>query len=278
MFLGVAVSAPYCATASTECLRVLSAAAGKQFCVDVTSMGRIRIKTAYNGSVLAESEDGAIAFGVYNYLELKFTCAASGSVQVKVDGVEKIALTSDLNLRQSGSGSCGQIMLGCLNGGSMYSHNTYWDDFYLHSGDGDAPFNDFLGDRRIDGLCFTADGGDADWTSNKASHYDAINDVGSGYATYYNESDAVSERDSYTVALPAGTVTTVTARAHCRNPGGGTAKFKPFMTVDGTRYYGDEVQLPSDTCDLREYTWYSNPAGGAWPATVEIGWETTELS
>jgi len=282
---GVRVKPQYCAAASTEMIRVRSAAAATQFCLDVTNVGRIRVKAAYGGAVLAESADGAITFDVFQFLEVQFTCDGTDTVQVWVDGVEKIALTSSLNLRQSGAGGFGQLMLG--GQASTTSFNTYYDDLYILDSSGDAPFNDRLGDQKLDGHLPTADGTGHDWTHTAASVYQSINVVGSAYATNYTQSDTVGQRAG--VAITPNSFTTihaVTIRAYCRNPGGGTAKFRPYVKIGGTRYYGDEVTLPADTCDLREYVWYKNPAlsppNDAWTTaalgSAELGWETTELT
>jgi len=266
-------------------IRIRSATGATQFDIDVTPAGRIRVKTAYNGTVLAESADGVITFGAYQFLEVQFTCTGTDSIQVWVDGTEVIALTTGINLRQSGAGGFGQLLLGPYS--SSISAFTDWDDLYILDSSGDAPFNDRLGDQKMDGHLFTSDGSVLQWTSNKASHYDAINDRGSTYATYYNESDAEGECDCYGITPnDMTTILAVTIRAYCRNPGGGTAKFRPFVKFgegSGDVYFGDEVTLPADTCDLREYTWYENPqTTAAWTKTqlqsVEFGWECTELS
>ncbi len=282
--VGFAVSAPIgTIAASTQFLNIVSSTGGVQFVVDVTIAGRIRILTAAGGSVLAESSDGAWPAGAtYQYLEIKFSCTGDDTVQVRINGSDVIASTSGLNLRQSGAGGFGRLY---FKAATTNGATTFFDDVYVLDSSGDAPFNDFLGDLKVDGHLFTADGL-TDWTSNKANHFDAIDDIAFTYATYYNESDTVGEQDSYEITPhDMATIRAVTIRAYCRNPGGGTGKMKPFTKIGGTLYYGTEITLPADTSDLREYTWYTNPSaapGTAWTkaalTSAEFGWETTEIS
>ncbi len=276
--LGVALYMLYASTNNGEMIRVRSAAGATQFCLDVTNDGRLRVKTAYNGSVLAQSAAGAMSFGIFQFLEVQFTCDGTDSVQAWVDGVEVIPLTGGLNLRQSGAGGFGQLLFGNFGEG-----HTYWDDLRILDSTGDAPFNDRLGDWKQHGHLPTADGDDADWAKTAASYYDSINDVGGGYATHYITGDAVGERVS--VKITPGDMTTiqgVEVVAYGRNPGGGTVKVKPYVLISGTRYYGDEIGPLSDTADKIGYLWKKNPAtDSAWtktailPANAQFGWEVT---
>ncbi len=262
--------------------QVVSAASANQFVVDVTTAGRLRVKASATGAVLAESVDGVIEASIWHYIEIKFTCTGTDTVQVRVNEADVIPSTGGLNLRQSGAGGVGMLRFASAGNAGWY------DDMYLLTTGSGSPYDDFLGDKKIEGHLFTADGALTGWTSNKASHYDAIDDRGttfSPYYTYYNESDAVGEKDSYSITPAAmTTVNAVTLCAYARNPGGGIAKMKPFVrSSGGTLYYGDEQTLVSDPCNLLEYTWYSNPASSlSWTkadlSSMQFGWESTELA
>jgi len=283
---GFAFAQEALAGVNTEWIRVKSAApaSGNQFTLDITAAGRVRVKVSAAGAVLAESADGAIKLdGTFQFIEIGFQCAASASVAVWVNGVSVLSGNA-LNLRQSGAGGCGRLV--CGSPANNVANAAFYDDMYLLDTTGDAPFNARLGDYKVDAHLFTADD-DVEWASTEAAHHDSINVVGANYAVDYIESDGVGEQDSF--AITPGDMTTIQAVelvAYCRNPGGGTAKCKPFVKIDSTIYYGDEVTLPADTCNKRSYVWLLNPAGDPdpipWTKAVvtdaTFGWETTVLA
>ena len=253
-----------------------------QFVIHRTSTNALEVRATAGGTLLATSADNVVTPTSWQYLEIKSVChASSGSVIIKINGVEVINV-SGVNTQNAGSGG---ISLIHMRNYSDTGGGACIDDLYICDETGPAPFNDFLGDVEVHGNKFTSDETDGTFTTNDTTHYGAIDDIGSGYETKYIEGDAVGEKDSFGI-VPASdnpSVYAVEVVAHGFNSGGGTAKFKPYVNIDGVRYYGSELISPAGSSDKRSHVWPLNPkTGGSWSklviAAAEFGYEVTELT
>ncbi len=254
----------------------------QQFVITRTSADALEIRDHSGGSVLASSSDGVVSVGTYQYWEIKAYCHdTNGYVVIKIDGTEVINATG-INTQYSGTGAFNYLHFRNYNNDS--NRDTFIDDFILMDNSGTS-FNDFQGDLAIVGHLPDTDGTDSDWTSTQANHYDSIDVIGSGWDTDYIESSTEGHQDSYTIT-PGGTYPSILAlevAAHGINPGGGTAKIKPYAKIDSVDYYGDELTMPAGSDSKVSYIWETNPATGTlWSKTVvqnsEFGFEVTEIS
>lgn len=245
----------------------------------ITTTGAIQAKTA-GGASVGQTADFIITAGVWHYWEIKVVCdASSGSVVIKIDGTDVLNVTG-VNTQGYGSNGITQLYWLCNHSGAV----NYLDDFIVFDTTG-ATFNDFLGDLAVIGHVPEADGTDTDWTSTKASQYDAVDDLGSSYNTDYIESSGEGHQDCWTIT-PSGTypsILGVEVAGHGFNSGGGTAKVTPYVRIGGVVYYGDELTLSAGTTDKVAYTWKTNPATAAlWSkadvAAAEFGFEVTEIT
>jgi len=261
-------------------LDFFSTANGRQFAVDWTAAGRIRILSAPGGSVLAESADAALSFDIYQFFEIKFTCHASnGTVQVRIDGLDVIAETTGLNLQQSGSGGVAKIRWRGPN-----EVANYIDDFYLLNQTSPAPV-DFLGDIKVDVFWPTSDGNYAQFAPDAgANHYDAIDDNFANAVTHYIESDTVGQKDSFAIT-PAGdlpTIHAISVRSTSRNSDTGVAEGTLFIRQGGVDYEqasferGDSIEQDDQMLLRRPDT------GGMWTKAaleaMEFGFEFSAAS
>jgi hypothetical protein len=281
MVIGFAVSPASGATASNRFLDILDGSGVTQFVVGCTTAGRVQVKTAPAGSILAESSDGAITFDIYQYFEIKFTVdSSSGTVQVRVNGADVIASTGSLNTQQAGSGGAQKIQWRSL----MTTGLNYFDDLYLCNLSG-ATYNDFLGDVKVDAFVPTADGNYSQFTPSTGSdHYDVINDNGPAADDEYIESSTVGHRDSFEIT-PTGNLPTIYAialRSVSYNTDTGVAEGTPFVRMGGIDYdqsafnRGATVEYDDAILTARPDT------GGPWTKTVllttEIGWQFSNAS
>jgi hypothetical protein len=200
LIVGFAIKPPTGGTPNGAFMQFRDSSDTVQFVVDLTAAGRVRVKSATGGSVLAESSDAAISFDVYQYFEIKCTIdSSSGTVQVRVDGADVIPATGSLNTQQAGSGGAQKLLWHSWSNGV----NTDYDDLYLCDTSG-ASFNDFLGDIKVDPVFPDADGNYSQFTpSTGTDHYDVIDDVGPGGLTEYNEAATVGYRDSFDITRVA---------------------------------------------------------------------------
>ena len=280
LIIGFAVK-PTAGTANSCFLTLMNAAGTTQFVLDCTEAGRVRVKTSPTGSVLAESADGAITFAIYQYFEIKFTCDGSDTVQVRVNGADVITSTSGLNLRQAGSGGVKFIRWNGFTTSS--SQDAYIDDLYIENQSG-AKYKDFLGDVKADAFWPTADATYQQFTSNRPTHYDAINDVGDAAVTYYIEEDTVGQKDSFTLT-PTGDLPTIHAimiRSIARNSDTGIAEGTPFVRYGGVDY--DQTPFErGDTYLYDDTILTARPDTGgvltkAFLEAMEFGWEFSAAS
>jgi len=251
----------------------------RQFVMDWTSAGRIRILSAPGGSILAQSADGALTFDIYQYFEIKFTCDdTAGIVQVRIDGVDVIAETGNLNLQQAGSGSILKIR---FHAPANQIYNSF-DDLYLCNQLGS--YSDFLGDVKVDAFLPTGDGNYQQFTSNRSTHYDAINDIGVNAVTYYIESDTVGEKDSFSIT-PTGdlpTIHAISVRSTACNPDTGVAEGTLFIRQGGVDY--DQATFErGDTIKRDDQMLLSRPdTAGVWTKAaleaMEFGFEFSAAS
>jgi hypothetical protein len=254
----------------------------QQWCCRFTSGRAFEIRDVYNGNILATSDDYAITWDSWHYIEFQFTCTGSDTMIIRVDG-NVVMSASGLNLQYYGSNGVNAIWFGQPATGALSWYAIY-DDLYLLDNTG-TTFKDFLGDVAIDGHLFEADGTDQDWTPNTGpDHYDNINVNTSSYATDFIEGDTEAYKDSFTVTPTeyASGILGVEVSAFCYNDTGGEAYIRPYCIISSVRYYGDDSQVSNGSTNKRSYIWERNPAtSGFWTnsqvAATEFGFEVYSL-
>jgi hypothetical protein len=137
-----------------------------------TMQGRITIdptghvKAWRGSSTVLGTSASAISFGPFHYIECKYKVDPSaGIVEVKVDGVVVLSLTSQ-NTRSSSNSYSNGVILAALSTGA--GTTVWWDDFYICD-DTTSADNTYLGDVKI--LCSlpTANGSTNNYTNAWAS-------------------------------------------------------------------------------------------------------------
>jgi len=270
-------------TASSAFFRVFDSALTLQFCIDLTTAGRFRVKDGLTGNVLAESADGAFQKDIYQYVEINFSCTGTDTIEIRVNETAVLGPTGGLNLRQAGSGGAYHVRLSAANSenGSPF---TYMDDLYVLDSDG-STFNDFVGDVKVDAFMPTDDGYYTDFTpSTGVDHWDTINDIGTTADDAYIESDTVTEKDSFTIT-PTGDLPTIHAiKVHnvSRNSDTGVSEGTPFIRMGGVDYPLDPFER-GDTNQCNEQIVERRPDTDAvWSKTIletdfEFGFEFSEV-
>jgi hypothetical protein len=121
-----------------------------------------------NGTVLGTSSS-AVSFNAKHYFEFRTVIdATAGQIEVKVDGVSILSLTSQ-NTRNTANSYFNAIGFGCINGG-YGGATTYWSDIVMVDNTGSAPANTFMGDLQVKYLGGpTGDGGTNQFTMQAAS-------------------------------------------------------------------------------------------------------------
>lgn len=140
-----------------------------------------------------------LTMSVYTYVEFKVLLHASaGTVQVKFNG------TTVLNL--TGQNTAGSIGSAVWNGfffapqGSAGASGTIdFDDLCVLDGTGSAPWNDFLGDLRVDSRFSTAPGANTGFTPSTGANWQNVDDAAPNDDTDFNSTATVGLTDTFVV-------------------------------------------------------------------------------
>jgi len=270
-------------TASNAIFKVYDSTPTLQFCIDLTTVGRFRVKDALTGNVLAESADGAFSKDIYQYVEIKFTCTGTDSIEIRVNEVAVLGPTGTLDLRQVGSGGAYYVRLSGAN--THFATNmTYLDDLYVLDFSG-STFNDFIGDVKVDAFMPTDDGYYTDFTPDTGvDHWAVIDEKGDTALSHYIESATATDKDSFTIT-PTGNLPTIYAiKVHnvSRNPDTGVSEGTPFIRMGGVDYPLDPYER-GDTSQANEQIVENRPdTDGVWSKTIletdfEFGFEFSEV-
>lgn len=124
------------------------------------------------GSTLVGTVMNAIQHDVWHYIEVKVSQTDTGSMTIKIDGVQVFTISStDF---QNGSATFESLWLGGNH------DNFYWEDVVIMDGSG-STFNDFMGDMRFECTVPDADGATLQWTASAGTRVSCIDDALAGY-------------------------------------------------------------------------------------------------
>lgn len=168
----------------------------------------------------------ALSVNTWHWIELKVVLqsGATGSVEIRVDGVSVMTVATVI----TSTAGMGLLNFWGADGDSRY------DDIIVMDGTGSAPFNDFLGDSRIDTLYPTAAGGVVDWTANTGTPAQAVDDVpnAANDDTDYIASDTAGEEARFgftNLGVSPNNIWGVQLKVRGRKPGPGTRTWRGLI-------------------------------------------------
>lgn len=147
------------------------------------------------GSTLVGTVQGAIQHDAWHYLEVKVAQDNSGSMTIKIDGVQVFTISAtDF---QNASATFESVWFGGNH------DNFYWEDVIIMDGSG-STFNDFMGDMRFECAVPDADGSVLNWTASAGTRVSCIDDA---LAAYNDDTDYISSNVTDDVNLAShGTI------------------------------------------------------------------------
>jgi hypothetical protein len=204
--------------------------------------------------------------GVWYYFEIKATINDStGSVVVKVNGVEKLNVTSIDTRATSAAAEINRIQLGATDGGYGSTPQAF-DDFYLCDTTGTAN-NDFLGDVRVQSIFPSGAGATTQWTPSAGSNYQCVDDTAPNSDTDYVSETSAGDKDTYAfgnVTPTSGTVKGVQIMAYHRKDDAGSRSIAPVYRPTSTDYDGTTVSVLDSYTYLREVSEINPDGTSAW--------------
>jgi hypothetical protein len=135
-----------------------------------------------------------LPFGAYHYLEFKVTIAATGSVSIWADSLLVFQNTNTNTLKTNPY--VNQAYFG--NTDNAFRTPMFVDDIYILDTSGPAPWNDRLGDIAVVAYVPVSAGSFTQWTPvGNAQNWQNENQIPSKAFTFYNDTTASGQRDSY---------------------------------------------------------------------------------
>ena len=228
-----------------------------------TVQASMRIQTDGQVILTGTSETFVLPVGIYSYLEVKLTVhGAAGAWVARVNGVEVLNETG-LDTQATGNSFANQVRFGGPGSGSQTTDKRYDDIVIMDSVDATstqgAPFNDFLGDIRVDALMPEADGDSSDFTpSTGTDNYAMVDEVPPNDDTDYVSSSTVGHKDLYALPdlpSPSGEVKGVVVTMRARKDDAGTRTIRAVVKRSGTEAEGPDISLSTD------YAYYQSVFG-----------------
>lgn len=166
--------------------------------MQISSTGEIVVER--RGSELGRSTTANMTATNWYYIELKvFIDNGAGTVDVNVDGISVLSLTSQDTLQGTLADIAAVRFYGTNNG----AWNFTYDDIYICDDSGSVN-NDFLGDSIVTGIFPNAAGDDTDWTPSAGDNYAAVDEDPSDDDSTYVESSTSTDSDLYNYGSVSG--------------------------------------------------------------------------
>ena len=203
--------------------------------------------------------------GVWQYVEIMYTPGAAGSIQIKVDGVVVLNVTSE----QTGQAAYpATVNYFSFNGLGV---NMLVDDLYICDQTGPA-FNTFLGDCVVHAVLPNADAGTntfAQFGGDGGGHYTSVDDVTPDGDTSYVYSNTSGQKELYSLStLPADIVSVLAVGVNvlAKKASAGLGLYQAVCEVGSTESDSPAIAAPL-AYTMSQTLLASPPGGGAWSLT-----------
>ena len=226
----------------------------------------------------------------FHFLEWKSLISPTvGTTEVRLDGVSILTLTNQ-NTRATANSSWNGVYIGqtdaIASSGTTSSGNYDFDDLYVLDGTGSAPWNNFLGDVRIDTRLATgasANGApNTQWTPSAGSNYQNVDETTPNDDTDFNSGVAVDLLDTFVVqdCVVAGvTVLGAQVVVTAKRIDASLCSLAAAVRHSSTNYVGASLEVPVSYASL-PIMFATNPGTSAqWTESefnnAEFGYQKT---
>lgn len=245
---------------------------------NINSSGQATLYNNRTSTYLVSTAAGSYFQNVWYYVEIKVVWGATGSAEVRIDGLSVGTATSvDTRTHTSDSAFYG-VGFGVF-ASSPNVNSSYFDDVYVCDGTG-ATHNDFLGPVAVYTLFPSANGTTNQFSpTGVASNWDAVNEQVADTVTYVGSSTA-THVDKYNVTDLPVSPATIHAVAVCSlatKSESSARQYRNTVTVSGTTTNGVTVTPALSQYNASHDLFVTAPGGSAWTASdvnsMEIGVE-----
>jgi hypothetical protein len=245
--------------------------------VGITAGGLLTIK---RGSTVLATGTTVIAASSWTYIELKTVIGASGSYEVRINGVTEL-INGSVNTQNGGTGVWNSIQVSNFGSGVF----SYFDDFYICDTSGSAPRNTFLGLVKVDMIMPQTDavqaGSNAGLTPSTGTDHGACVDDNPPNTTDWNSSSTVGAKDTYQYPNMnlSGTILGIQTNLYVNKTDAGVRSVAAVVREGSTDYPGANVN-PLTTFSYFTEIKAQNPNTSAdWTTTditnIQVGMQVT---
>ena len=240
--------------------------------------GQVTLYNNRTGITLISTPASTVLANNWYYIELKIVFGATGSAELKIDGLSVGTATSVDTRHHTSDSAFNQLGFGAVNVPPA-TVQQYFDDLYVCDGTG-ATHNDFLGPVSVYTLFPSANGTTNQFTpTGVASNWDAVNEQAADTVTYVSSSTA-NHVDKYNVTdLPVSptTIHAVAVGSMGSKSETNARQFRNTVTVGGTTSNGATATPAFSIYNMSQDLFLTAPGGSAWTASdvnsMEIGVE-----
>lgn len=227
-----------------------------------------------SGTQVAIGTGPALSLNTWYHVEVKVLFSATvGTVEIRVDGVVYCAITGINTV--GGALATGMRSFCCGDVGGAVGANfnyRFIDHLLVYNTSGSAPWNDWVGERRIVQLIPNAAGTYSEWTPLSSTNVSNVDNAQYQTATY-NLTAVVNNRDTYNLTnLPANTVSVdaIQALAQVMKDDVGSSTVQLLLRSAATdQLIGSPVSVASDySTKIRAILEQDPIALAAWTVSV----------
>lgn len=213
-----------------------------QFTVGYNSAGQIQVWRGDFATSLGVSAGTFLSIATWAHVAVKVLFSQTvGTVDVQVNGSSVLSLTG-LDTVQTANVNCQYVA--CF---TASSNNTFWDNWYIWSDSGAAPWNDFVGERRVETVFPSADTADEDFTpSAGGDSFAMVDEIAPNDDTDYIESSTPGDETLLTcsnLAATSGSCLAVAVASVARKTDVDATEIATGLRSDATLVYGSDIVL-----------------------------------
>lgn len=251
-----------------------NAAAATQLTVQLDGSGGYTLRRG-SSTVIATSPLNALTASAWQYIEIKAKVHdTAGVFEIKINGTVINSFTGD-------TCQTGTDYTVTRFDWSSATNGTLVDDLYFLDTTGPAPYNDYMGDMKIETLVPNGNGNSSQLVGsdgNSVDNYALVDEIPAS-ATDYAGSAVVGNKDTYALSnlvTSAGSVLAVLTSAFCFKSDAGAANIQVVERVGTTERESAAVALAASPG-----SWHDlgcnvlDPTGAAWTITnvnaMEVG-------
>lgn len=217
------------------------------------------LQVTNNGTARATSSAGLINLNIWYYIQFKATIADSGSVEVKIGNATVIG-PSTVDTQTSSNAYANRLRLG----GSTNTAGFDFDDHYFLDTSGSAPFNDFLGPRRVETAWPVANGDVQQFTQSPGtgSEFDKVDDpTTQDDDTTYITSDTAGHRSTFELGTLSGggAISAISVNLCARKDDAGDRTMKAVVRAGGSNHDGTLTHTLNSSYTVHQEIWLVNP-------------------